>query len=137
MRCAEIGVRRVALNEALSVGDVVCIKLVLGDRTRGLIGAAELAQMKPTAFLVNTSRGPIVDEAALIAALQKRTIAGAGLDVYDVEPLPLDHPFRSLDNILMSPHTGYVTQENLAAMYTSVVQAIAAFIDGDPVDVLN
>lgn len=136
-RCAEIGVRRVSLNEALSQGDVVCIKLVLGDRTRGLIGAAELAQMKPAAFLVNTSRGPIVDEAALNAALRKRTIAGAGIDVYDVEPLPLDHPFRSLDNILMSPHTGYVTQENLAAMYTSVVQAIAAFFDGDPVDVLN
>jgi phosphoglycerate dehydrogenase-like enzyme len=136
-RCAEIGVRRVSLNEALSHGDIVCIKLVLGDRTRGLIGAAELAQMKPTAFLVNTSRGPIIDEAALITALRERTIAGAGIDVYDVEPLALDHPFRSLDNILMSPHTGYVTQENLAAMYTNVIQAIAAFMDGDPIDVLN
>lgn len=136
-RCAEIGVRRVSLEDALSGGDIVCIKLVLSDRTRGLIGAAELARMKPSAFLVNTSRGPIVDEAALAAALRGRTIAGAGIDVYDVEPLPADHPFRSLDTILMSPHTGYVTQENLAAMYTSVVQTIGTFIDGDPIDVLN
>ena len=136
-RCDEIGVRRVGLDEALSAGDIVCIKLVLSDRTRGLIGAAELAQMKPSAFLVNTSRGPIVDEAALIAALGNRTIAGAGIDVYDEEPLPADHPFRSLDNVLLSPHTGYVTQENLAAMYANVVHAIAAFLDGDPIDVLN
>jgi phosphoglycerate dehydrogenase-like enzyme len=136
-RCAEFGVRRVSLNEALSQGDIVCIKLVLGDRTRGLIGAGELARMKPSAFLVNTSRGPIIDEAALVTALRERTIAGAGIDVYDVEPLALDHPFRSLDNILMSPHTGYVTQENLAAMYTNVIQVIAAFMDGDPIDVLR
>ncbi len=136
-RCAEIGVRRVSKDEALSQGDIVCIKLVLGDRTRGLIGAAELARMKPTAFLVNTSRGPIVDEAALVVALRDRAIAGAGIDVYDIEPLPVDHPFRSMDNVLMSPHTGYVTQENLAAMYANVVHAIAAFMDGEPVDVLN
>lgn len=136
-RCAEVGARRVSKEEALSQGDVVCIKLVLSDRSRDLIGAPELAMMKPTAFLVNTSRGPIVNEAALIDALRNRKIAGAGLDVYDVEPLPVDHPFRTLDNTLLSPHTGYVTRDNLAAMYTSVVEDLVAFANGKPINVIN
>lgn len=136
-RCAKLGVRKVGKEEALSQGDVVCIKLVLSDRSRDLIGAPELAMMKPTALLVNTSRGPIVNEAALIDALRNRRIAGAGLDVYDVEPLPADHPLRRLDNVLLSPHTGYVTRESLSAMYTSVVKDIVAFAEGKTINVIN
>jgi phosphoglycerate dehydrogenase-like enzyme len=136
-RAAEIGVRRVTKEEALSEADVLTIQLVLSDRSRGLIGAPELALMKPTAFLVNTSRGPIVEESALINALQRKQIAGAGLDVYDVEPLPVSHPLRSLENTILTPHTGYVTAENLSGMYQSAVENIAAFIDGNPVRVLK
>lgn len=136
-RCKEVGVRKVSKEEALSQGDVVCIKLVLSDRSRNLIGANELAMMKPTAFLVNTSRGPIVNEAALIDALRNRTIAGAGLDVYDTEPLPVDHPFRTLDNTLLSPHTGYVTQESIGAMYRNAVEDLVAFANGSTINVIN
>lgn len=136
-RAAEVGVRRVEKEEALSAADVLCVQLILSDRSRGLIGVSELALMKPTAFLVNTSRGPIVNENALIDALRQKRIAGAGLDVYDVEPLPINHPFRSLDNTILTPHTGYVTVENLAHMYNHVVEDIAAFIDGVPIRVLN
>lgn len=136
-RAAEVGVRRVTKEEALSEADILTIQLVLSDRSRGLISGPELALMKPTAFLVNTSRGPIVDESALIDALQRKKIAGAGLDVYDVEPLPVSHPLRSLDNTVLTPHTGYVTAENLSGMYQSAVEDIAAFIDGSPIRVLN
>jgi phosphoglycerate dehydrogenase-like enzyme len=136
-RCKEVGVRKVSKEEALSQGDVVCIKLVLSDRSRNLVGAKELAMMKPTAFLVNTSRGPIVNEAALIDALRNRRIAGAGLDVYDIEPLPADHPFRTLDNTLLSPHTGYVTRESIGAMYKSVVEDLVAFASGSTINVIN
>jgi len=136
-RCAELGVTKVSKEEALSQGDVVCIKLVLSDRSRDLIGAAELALMKPTAFIVNTSRGPIINEAALIDALRNRKIAGAGLDVYNTEPLPADHPFRTLDNTLLSPHTGYVTRDNLSAMYASVVEDLVAFAGGKAINVIN
>lgn len=136
-RAAEVGVRRVTKEEALSEADVLTIQLVLSDRSRGLIGAPELALMKPTAFLVNTSRGPIVDESALINALQRKQIAGAGLDVFDVEPLPVSHPLRSLENTVLTPHTGYVTAENLSGMYQNAVEDIAAFIDGNPVRVLT
>ena len=136
-RAAEVGVRRVEKGEALAAADVLCVQLILSERSRGLIGAPELALMKPTAYLVNTSRGPIVDEAALIDALQQKRIAGAGLDVYDTEPLPADHPFRSLENTILTPHTGYVTIENLSHMYEHAVEDIAAFIDGNPVRVLN
>ena len=136
-RAAEVGVRRVSKEEALSMADVLTVQLILSDRTRGLIGAPELALMKPTAYLVNTSRGPIVDEAALIDALRRNRIAGAGLDVYGVEPLPVDHPFRTLENTILTPHTGYVTVENLAGMYLHAVENIVAFLDGAPVRVLN
>ena len=136
-RCAELGVTKVSKEEALSQGDVVCIKLLLSDRSRDLIGAAELALMKPTAFIVNTSRGPIINEAALIDALRNRKIAGAGLDVYNTEPLPADHPFRTLDNTLLSPHTGYVTRDNLSAMYASVVEDLVAFAGGKAINVIN
>lgn len=117
--------------------DVVSIHLVLGERTRGLVGAAELALMKPSAFLVNTSRGPIVDEAALIAALRERRIAGAGLDVYDVEPLPPEHPLRGLDNVVLSPHLGFVTEGTYRTFYQDMVECIAAWRAGAPVRLLR
>jgi phosphoglycerate dehydrogenase-like enzyme len=110
---------------------------VLSPRTRGLIGAKEFALMKPTAFLINTSRGPLVDEVALLDALRSGTIAGAGLDVYDVEPLPMDHPLRKLDNVVLSPHLGYVTQENFRTSYTGVIEDIRAFLDGKPIRTLG
>ena len=111
--------------------DIVTIHLILSRRTSGLVGAAELALMKPTAWLINTSRGPIVDQAALIEALQARRIAGAALDVFDVEPLPADHPFRSLDNVLATPHIGYVTEELYRTFYGDAAAAIAAWLDSN------
>jgi phosphoglycerate dehydrogenase-like enzyme len=112
--------------------DIVTIHLVLSRRTAGLVGAAELALMKPTAWLINTSRGPIVDQAALIEALQARRIAGAALDVFDVEPLPPEHPFRTLDNVLATPHIGYVTEELYRTFYGDAAASIAAWLDGHP-----
>jgi phosphoglycerate dehydrogenase-like enzyme len=108
----------------------------LSERTRGLIGARELGLMKPTAFLINTSRGPIVEEAALLAALHGKRIAGAGLDVFDIEPLPIDHPFRTLDNVVLTPHLGYVTAQNYRTFFAGIVDDIRAFLDGKPVRVL-
>jgi phosphoglycerate dehydrogenase-like enzyme len=122
--------------ELLETSDVLSIHLVLSDRTRGLIGAPELQRMKPSAFLVNTSRGPIVDERALIEALRDGRIAGAGLDVYDHEPLPHDHPLLSLENTVLTPHLGYVSREGLAEMYTQVVEDIAAHLRGEPIRVI-
>ena len=103
---------------------------------RGLVGATDLAMMKPTAYLINTSRGPIIDEAALIAALQKSAIAGAGLDVFDVEPLPVDHPYRKLPNVILTPHLGYVTQDGYRLFYGGMVEAIRAWLDGKPIRVI-
>jgi phosphoglycerate dehydrogenase-like enzyme len=111
--------------------DIVTIHLILSRRTSGLVGAAELALMKPTAWLVNTSRGPIVDEAALIEALQARRIAGAALDVFGVEPLPADHPFRSLDNVVATPHIGYVTEELYRTFYGDAAASIAAWLESN------
>ena len=136
-RAAEVGATRVEKDELLARSDVVTIHLVLGDRTRGLIGARELGLMKPTAHLVNTSRGPIVDEAALIAALRGGTIAGAGLDTFDVEPLPADHPFRQLSNIVITPHLGYVTEETYRIFYGHALEDIQAFLRGAPTRVLR
>jgi phosphoglycerate dehydrogenase-like enzyme len=127
----------VSKDELLSQSDVVSIHLVLSDRTRGLVGARELALMKPTAFLVNTSRGPIVDEAALIEALRQHRIAGAGLDVFDQEPLPPGHPFLQLDNTLITPHLGYVTLETLDRFYGEAVEDILAWLQGAPVRVIE
>jgi phosphoglycerate dehydrogenase-like enzyme len=132
-RAAAFGVRRVSKGELLSAADVLSIHLVLSDRTRGLFQAADLATMKPTAVLVNTSRGPIVDEAALVQALQERTIAGAGLDVYDIEPLPAAHPLTTLDNVVLLPHLGYVSEAGFRQMYGQVVEDIAAFLAGSPI----
>jgi D-3-phosphoglycerate dehydrogenase len=110
--------------------------MVLSDRSRGLVGAADLALMKKSAYLVNTSRGPIVNESALIAALKSKTIAGAGLDVFDVEPLPLDHPYRSMDNVVITPHLGYVSTQNYRKYFPDVVEDIRAWLDGKPVRVI-
>jgi phosphoglycerate dehydrogenase-like enzyme len=136
-RAAEVGATLVGKDELLARSDVVSIHLVLGDRTRGLIGARELGLMKRTAYLVNTSRGPIVDEAALVRALQDGTIAGAGLDVFEPEPLSLDHPFRRLPNTVITPHLGYVTEETYRIFFGHAVEDVQAFLRGEPVRVLR
>ena len=136
-RAAEVGATLVGKDELLARSDVLSVHLVLGDRTRGLIGARELSQMKRTAYLVNTSRGPIVDEAALVAALRARTIAGAGLDVYDEEPLPLGHPLRSLPNTVITPHLGYVTEETYRIFYGHALEDVKAWLAGQPVRVVK
>jgi len=136
-RAKEIGVTLVPKDELLARSDIVSIHLVLGERTRGLIGARALGLMKRSAYLINTSRGPIVDEAALIRALGDGTIAGAGLDVFDEEPLPLDHAFRRLPNIVITPHLGYVTSETYRIFYGHAVEDIKAYLDGKPVRVLK
>ena len=136
-RAAEIGATKVSKEALLKEADYVSIHLVLSDRSRGLIGADDLALMKPTAYIVNTSRGPIIDEDALLETLRAGRIAGAGIDVYSVEPLPADHPYRSLDNILLTPHMGYVATDNIAKMYSDAADDIVAFMDGEPLRVLN
>jgi phosphoglycerate dehydrogenase-like enzyme len=136
-RAAEHGAVRVERDALLARSDVVSIHLVLGERTRGLIGARELGLMKRTAYLVNTSRGPIVSEAALVRALRDGTIAGAGLDVYDEEPLPRDHPLRELPNTVITPHLGYVTEETYRIFYGQALEDILAFLRGEPVRVLR
>jgi phosphoglycerate dehydrogenase-like enzyme len=136
-RAAQVGATLVSKDELLSQSDIVTIHLVLSQRTSGLLGARELALMKPTSYLVNTSRGPIVDEQALVAALQKKTIAGAALDVFDEEPLPLDHPLRRLENTVITPHVGYVTIETYRIFFDQTVENIRAFLNGAPVRVIN
>jgi phosphoglycerate dehydrogenase-like enzyme len=135
-QATERGARYAPKQELLASADVVSIHLVLSDRSRGLIGQAELEQMKQTAFLVNTSRGPIVEERALIQALRDGRIAGAGLDVYDSEPLPHDHPLLALENTVLTPHLGYVSREGLAEMYGQVVEDLAAQLRGEPIRVI-
>ena len=124
-----VGAALVSKEELLRQADIVSVHLVLSDRTRALIGERELALMKPSARLVNTSRGPIVVEAALIAALQAGQIAGAAIDVYDVEPLPLDHPYRKIDNLLATPHIGYVSRSLYERFYRDTVSNILAWLD--------
>jgi phosphoglycerate dehydrogenase-like enzyme len=135
-RCKEVGVEYVTKDELFKQADFVTIHVQLSDRSRGLIGARELGLMKKTAYLINTSRGPIVDEAALIAALKEKRIAGAGLDVFDVEPLPLDHPFRTMDNTVITPHLGYVSRQNYDKYFPDIVDNIRGWLDGKPVRVL-
>ena len=117
--------------------DIVSVHLVLSDRSRGLVGAPELALMKPTAYLVNISRGPIVDEKALIDVLERKAIAGAALDTFDVEPLPKDHPLFKTPNTLICPHLGYVTEESYRAFYAGIIENVRAFVSGEPVRVIN
>jgi len=136
-RCSEIGVRLVTKNKLFEVSDVLSIHLTLSDRTRGLVSAEELSLMKRGAYLINTSRGPIVDEAALITALEENRIAGAGLDVFDIEPLPSGHPFRSMKNVQTTSHIGGRTYENLAARYQDCLEDVLAWLDGSPIRVVE
>ncbi len=136
-RATAVGVRRVSKTELMSQSDFLSIHLVLSDRTRGLFQAADLALMKPTAVLINTSRGPIVNERALVAALRDGVIAGAGLDVYDAEPMPPGHELTRLPNVVLLPHLGYVSEPGFRQMYGQVVEDIAAFLAGSPVRVIS
>ncbi|MFD8420307.1 D-2-hydroxyacid dehydrogenase family protein [Streptomyces sp. NPDC059466] len=137
-RAEEVGVERVdSKEELLANSDFVSVHLALGERTRGLVGAAELALLKPTAYLVNTSRAAIVDQDALLAALREGRIAGAGVDVFDVEPLPAHHPMRTAPRLLATPHLGYVSRANYEAYYGGAVEDIRAFLAGTPIRVLG
>ena len=136
-RAAQFNARLVSKDELLTESDFVTIHLVLSDRTRGLLGERELSLMKPSAYLINTSRGPIVYEPALIAAIESNAIAGAGLDVFDTEPLPLDHKLRTLPNTVLTPHMGYVTAETYRIFYRDAVEDIAAYLSGTPIRVLS
>ena len=135
-RAAEAGATWVPRDELFAASDVLTVHLKLSERTTGLVGAAELATMKPSAVLINTSRGPIVDQDALVAALTTGTIAGAGLDVFDVEPLPVGHPLRAVPNTVLLPHLGYVTERSYRTMFEQVVEDIEAWRSGHPVRVL-
>ncbi|MEU3934327.1 D-2-hydroxyacid dehydrogenase family protein [Streptomyces sp. NPDC029044] len=133
-RADEVGVERAgSKEELLANSDFVSVHLALGDRTRGLLGPAELALLKPTAYLINTSRAAIVDQDALLDALHAGRIAGAGVDVFDIEPLPADHPMRTAPRLLATPHLGYVSRANYATYYGHAVEDIRAFLDGTPV----
>jgi phosphoglycerate dehydrogenase-like enzyme len=136
-KAAKGGARLVSKDELLKTSDFVTIHLVLSERTRGLLGAADLAKMKKSAILINTSRGPIVDEAALIAALKNGTIAHAGLDVYDKEPLPKGHPLTQLDNVTLVPHLGYVVEDSYRHFYAGTIEDIEAWLDGKPINLIN
>jgi D-3-phosphoglycerate dehydrogenase len=136
-KCKEAGAEYVSRDDLFRRADFLSIHLQLSERTRGLVGAHELGLMKTSAYLINTSRGPIVDEAALLAALRDKRIAGAGLDVFDIEPLPVAHPLRKLDNVVLTPHLGYVAEQNYRAFFAGTVDDIRAFLDGQPVRVLT
>ncbi|MBP0447585.1 D-2-hydroxyacid dehydrogenase family protein [Roseomonas sp. SSH11] len=135
-RCAELGVRLVGREALFAESDVLSIHMRFSSRTRSLVGRAELGAMRPDAILVNTSRGPIVDEAALVDALRSRSIAAAGLDVFDREPLPPDHPFRSLPNTLLTSHIGGRTRENILARYREAFEDVQAWLAGHPIRVV-
>jgi len=136
-KCDEAGVGYVTKEQLMATSDVISIHLVLSERSRGLISREDLARMKPTAYLINTSRGPIVDEDALLDALKQKKIAGAGLDTFSIEPLPVDHPFRKLDNVVLTPHLGYVTEQAYRVYYTDMVADILGWLDGKPVRVIG
>lgn len=136
-RAAEIGAERVEKQALFERADVVTLHLILSDRSRGIVAAEDLARMKRTAFIVNTSRGPLIDQDALVAALREGRIAGAGIDVFDTEPLPAGHPILDAPNTLLTPHLGYVSRQNYAAYYQGCVEAIEAFDAGAPVRVIT
>jgi len=136
-KCREVGVEYATKEELFRDADIITIHLQLSDRSRGTVRTKEFGLMKPTAYIVNTARGPIIEEEALIAALNERRIAGAGLDVFDVEPLPLDHPFRRMDNVVITPHLGYVSQQNYQRYFPDIVENIRAFVEGKPVRVIK
>jgi D-3-phosphoglycerate dehydrogenase len=136
-KCKEAGVDYVSKEDLFRQSDFVTIHVVLSQRSRGIVGAKEFGLMKPSAYIINTSRGPIIDEAAMLAALKDKKIAGAGLDVFDVEPLPVDHPLRKLDNVVLTPHLGYVATQNYQAYFAGVVDDIRGYLDGKPVRVME
>ena len=136
-RAAECQATLVDKDTLFRESDIASVHLRLSDRTRDLVGAREIALMKPTSYLVNISRGPIINEAALVDALERRAIAGAALDTFDVEPLPADHPFLRLDNTIIAPHLGYVTEEGYRAFYAGAIEDIRAYAAGEPVRVIN
>ena len=135
--CAAAGVTYATKDELFATADIVTVHVILSKRTRGLITRDDLKRMKPTSYLVNTARGPIVDEAALLDALQRKAIAGAGLDTFSIEPLPIDHPLRRLDNVVLTPHLGYVTENNYRKYYGDMVEDIAAWLNGKPIRVMD
>jgi phosphoglycerate dehydrogenase-like enzyme len=135
-KAAAQGVERVEKDELFGRSDILSVHLVLSERSRGLVGAREIGLMKPSAILVNTSRGPICDTAAIIEALKGGRLAYAGLDVYDQEPLPINHPLRSAPNVILTPHIGYVTDENYRSSYPQIVENIMAYLDGKPIRVI-
>ncbi|MGB1469350.1 MAG: D-2-hydroxyacid dehydrogenase family protein, partial [Candidatus Puniceispirillaceae bacterium] len=132
-RCSEEGVSYALKDDFFSTSDFISIHLKLSDRVKGLIGVNELALMKPDACIVNTSRAPIIDQRALLAALQEKRIGGAALDVYDQEPLPTDNPFRGLPNVILTPHIGYVTAQTMAVFYGGMLEALEAYLAGQPI----
>jgi len=136
-KCEEAGVDYAPKDGLFRQSDIITVHLILSPRTRGLIGASELGLMKSSAYIINTSRGPIIEETALLTALREKKIAGAGLDVFDVEPLPTDHPLRKMDNVVLTPHLGYVSMQNYRAYFAGVVEDIRAYLDGKPVRVLD
>lgn len=136
-RCDEVGVGYLPKDELLATSDVVSIHVILSKRTRGLITRDDLARMKPSSYLINTARGPIVDEDALLEMLKQKKIAGAGLDTFSVEPLPVDHPLRKLDNVILTPHLGYVTEEGYRKYYGDMIEDILGWLDGKPVRVIG
>jgi len=134
---AEVGVTRVEKDELFRQSDIISLHLVLGERTRGVVGAQEFALMKNTAWIVNTARGPLIDEQALIDALKNRRIGGAALDVFWQEPIPKDHPLLAMDNVVLTPHLGYVVEESYRAFYGDIVDAVTAWLDGAPIRMSN
>ena len=135
-KAAELGVGYATREELFASADFVTIHYQLSDRSRGLITAADIGRMKKTAYLINSARAPIVDQAALLQALRNKSIGGAGLDVFETEPLPLDHPYRKLDNVVITPHLGYVSEQNYRKYYPDIVEDIRAWLDGKPVRVI-
>ncbi len=131
-RAAAVSVRRVSKEALFAESDVISVHMVLSATTRGIVGAADIAKMKPTAYLVNTSRGPLIDEQALVNALQAKKIAGAGLDVFWTEPLQKDHVLRRLDNVVLTPHVGYVVDDNMKMFYVNALKNIKAWMAGEP-----
>ncbi|MBI3703439.1 MAG: D-2-hydroxyacid dehydrogenase family protein [Rhizobiales bacterium] len=136
-KAKDAGVDYASREDLFGKSDFVTIHYQLGERSRGLITAADIGRMKPTAYLINTARAPIVDQAALLKVLQEKKIAGAGLDVFEVEPLPLDHPYRKLDNVVLTPHLGYVSEQNYRKYFPDIVEDIRAWLDGKPVRVIG
>jgi phosphoglycerate dehydrogenase-like enzyme len=136
-KAKEAGIDYASKEDLFHNADIVTIHYQLGERSRGLITAQDIARMKPSAYLINTARAPIVDQAALLKALQEKKIAGAGLDVFEVEPLPLNSPYRKLDNVVITPHLGYVSEQNYRKYFPDIVEDIRAWLDGKPVRVIS